>query len=327
MIDPVEIEWLLFFYSVPSKPVKNRMKIWRRLQKAGALPFKGAVYILPHREEYYELCQWLVSEAEALGGEAAFVCVKKIETMPNREILALFNKLRERDYQTIEKRLDDLEVKIENLKKGGKGYNKKKIAESLYRLSKDFENLRKIDFFGSERGTHLAERLQKIKKDLEKIEDLYETPQPTLIKPQDIKNYQGKIWVTRKKPFVDRMASAWLIKRFIDPEATFEFIDEQALPKRNKDKITFDLVGGDFTHIGDLCTFEVLTKAFNLKDKKLKKMAALVHELDIKDEKYRTDEAKGLEKILLGIVRTSKDDLEALERGMEIFELLYQSIE
>jgi len=110
--------WLLFFYSVPSKPVSNRMKIWRRLTQAGALPFKGAAYILPHSEEHYEFCQWLVSEAVGMGGEAAFVHVEKIETMHDMELIDLFNRQRERDYQDIEKGFEGLERKIQSIKKG-----------------------------------------------------------------------------------------------------------------------------------------------------------------------------------------------------------------
>jgi len=142
---------------------------------------------------------------------------------------------------------------------------------------------------------------------------------------KEIDDYQDKTWATRKKPFVDRFASAWLIKKFIDKNASFTFIDEKDLENMSKDVIPFDIRGGRFTHEGDLCTFEVLTKSFNLKDKTLRKIAEIVHELDMKDEKFRTPEAKGIEDILSGIRKTVKDDHEALRKGMTIFELLYVS--
>ncbi len=320
-----EISWLLFFYSVPSKPVSNRMKIWRRLTQAGALQFKGAAYILPHSEEHYEFCQWLVSEAIGMGGEAAFVQVEKIETMQNREIIDLFNKQRERDYQDIEKGLEGLERKIQSIKKGSSIHGNKKLSEQLYKLLKEFESIRRIDFFSSKAGAVLKKRMETLQAELKGIESVYTDIRIPAIVPRHINDYQGKTWVTRKRPFVDRMASAWLIRKFIDPAASFEFIDEKDIKHLSKNKVAFDVMGGEFTHIGDMCTFEVLIKSFNLTDRRIKKIAAIVHELDIKDDKFKTSEAKGIEEILAGIRKTSKSDSDALERGMGIFEMLYES--
>lgn len=317
--------WLLFFYSVPSRPVSNRMKIWRRLTQAGALPFKGAAYILPHREEHYEFCQWLVLEAERMGGEAAFVHVEKIETMHDREIIDLFNSQRERDYQDIGGMLEGLERKIQSIKKGSNIHGGKKISEQLYKLLKKFEATRTIDFFSSKAGTAIKKRIEALQDELKGIDRVYAGIRSPAIVPKRIEDYQGKTWVTRKRPFVDRMASAWLIRKFIDPVASFEFIDEKEVTHLDKDAVAFDVMGGEFTHIGDMCTFEVLIKSFNLTDRRIKKIATIVHEIDIKDDKFRTPEAKGIEEILAGIRKTSKSDKDALERGMAIFEMLYES--
>ncbi|MDI6728791.1 MAG: chromate resistance protein [Thermodesulfovibrionales bacterium] len=317
--------WLLFFYSVPSKPVSNRMKIWRRLTQAGALPFKGAAYILPHSEEHYEFCQWLVSEAVGMGGEAAFVHVEKIETMHDMELIDLFNRQRERDYQDIEKGFEGLERKIQSIKKGSSIHSNKKLSEQLYKLSKEFEAIRRIDFFSSKAGAVLKKRMETLQAELKGIDRIYAGIRIPAIVPKRIKDYQGKTWVTRKRPFVDRMASAWLIRKFIDPAASFEFIDEKETAHLAKNMVAFDVMGGEFTHIGDMCTFEVFIKSFNLVDRRIKKIAAIVHELDIKDDKFKTPEAKGIEEILAGIRKTSKSDSDALERGMGIFEMLYES--
>ncbi|MFN3479442.1 MAG: chromate resistance protein ChrB domain-containing protein [Thermodesulfovibrionales bacterium] len=328
MLQSKEIEktgWLLFFYSVPSKPVSNRMRIWRKLTQAGALPFKGAVYILPHSEEHYEFCQWLVSEAVGMGGEADFVHVKRIEALDNREIIDLFNRQRERDYRDVEKRMEGIERKIQNIKKGGGIRSNKKILEQLNRLLKEFESVRKIDFFSSKTGNILKKRIETLRTELKTIEGHYRGVPTSAIVHKNIKDYQGKTWVTRKNPFVDRMASAWLIKRFIDHEASFEFIDDKKTAHLGEDKIAFDIMGGEFTHTGDMCTFEVLIKSFSLTDKRLKRIATIVHEIDIKDEKFRTPEAKGIEVILAGIRKTSKSDADALKKGIDIFEMLYES--
>ncbi|MCL4474895.1 MAG: chromate resistance protein, partial [Nitrospirae bacterium] len=148
---------------------------------------------------------------------------------------------------------------------------------------------------------------------------------PMTISTKSVTAYQGKIWVTRKKPFIDRMASAWLIKRFIDKSASFDFIDEKDAVAVGRDAIVFDLSDGEFTHKGDLCTFEVLLRSFSLKDKTLRKLGELVHVLDIKDEKYRIPEARGVEEILTGIRKRAVDDRDALEKGMTVFEMLYAS--
>jgi hypothetical protein len=146
-----------------------------------------------------------------------------------------------------------------------------------------------------------------------------------LISLRDRKDFQRRIWVTRKRPHVDRMASAWLIRKFIDKEAVFEFIEENEIPHPKKEYIPFDMKNGEFTHQGDLCTFEVLMKAFKLKDKALNKLAEIVHVIDLKDEKYRALEANGVEEIIKGIRKTSPDDKEVLEKGMTLFEMLYAS--
>ena len=141
-----------------------------------------------------------------------------------------------------------------------------------------------------------------------------------------IEDFQNKKWVTRKRPFVDRMASSWLIRKFIDRNAEFKFMEEKETGLlAGKDIVTFDVKDGDFTHHADLCTFEALVRSFGIKDKVVKKIAEIVHELDVKDEKFKVDEARGIEGLLSGIRKTAKSDAEALEKEMEVFEMLYAS--
>ncbi len=323
------LSWLLIFYSVPSKPVSNRMKIWRKLAKVGAIPLKGAVYILPYSEEHYELCQWLMSEVSAMGGEADFVITSKFETLKNSEIITLFNKQREADYINVEKGLNELEIKVNSIKKGSKAKNVKTLKDQLNRHVKDFEGIKKIDFFSSKMGHKVGSNIQSLKTELKKITlteiKKGEIEQKILIFHKRQADYQGRTWVTRKKPFVDRMASAWLIKKFIDKNAVFQFIDEHERENVDKDSVSFDMRGGEITHIGELCTFEVFVKSFGIKDKTVKKIAELIHELDMRDDKYSLPEVKGIEEILLGIRKTAKGDLEALEKGIAVFEMLYAS--
>jgi hypothetical protein len=317
--------WLLFFYTLPSKPVRNRMTIWRKLLRAGALSFKGSVYILPYTEEHHEFLTWLVSEVISLKGEGSFVRVEKIETIYNQQIISLFNQQRETDYQRILKECDDIERKITSTRIGGASQDKKNITNQIRKCQRDFEDIRKMDFFISKRCLEVGRRLEKIVETLNGLSGTGIEKHTVAIAPARIEDYQRKTWATRKRPFVDRFASAWLIKKFIDEKASFAFIDEKDLDPMAKDVIPFDIRGGRFTHAGDLCTFEILMKSFNLKDKALKKIAEIVHELDMKDDKFRNFEAKGIEDILSGIRKTVKDDHEAIGKGMSIFEMLYVS--
>jgi hypothetical protein len=317
-------KWILFFYTVPSRPVSNRMKVWRKLIKAGAVQLKGTVYILPFHDEHYEFLQWLVSEIAAMKGEAAVVSIEKIDTMKDTEIIAHFNKQRVNDYQTTEKALDDLERRLSSIQKGAKAQNIKGISEQFDKVLKTFEEVKRIDFFSSGEGQALGGRISRLRDDLETLSGAEVTKKrPAAIVTRKPEDYQGRTWITRKRPFIDRMASAWIIKRFIDGSAVFDFVDEKNLDAIGKGSVAFDVRGGEFTHSGDLCTFEMIIKSFGLKDRALKKMAEIVHDLDMKDEKYHAAEAKGLEDILSGIRKTAKDDTDTLEKGMAVFEMLY----
>ena len=318
--------WILFFYTVPSRPVSNRMKVWRKLMKAGAVQLKGSVYILPFNDEHYEFLQWLSSEIGERKGEAGFVKTEKIDTMNDDEIIALFDKQRADDYKHIEKTLDDLERRVSSVQKGGKAQNGKGMPGQFAKILKRYEEVQKVDFFISKEGRALSQRLRRAHttvKTLARAEPGKE--KSPAIAPRKLEDYHGNTWVTRKRPFIDRMASAWLIRRWIDKNAAFDFMDEKDMNSPKKGSVVFDAKGGEFTHVGDLCTFEVLLKSFALKDKALKKIAEIVHDLDMKDEKYKPAEARGLEDILTGIRKAAKDDADALERGMVVFEMLYVS--
>lgn len=305
------------------------MKIWRRLAKVGAIPLKGAVYIFPHSDEHYELCQWFMSEVSAVGGEGDFVITDKFEMLKNNEIIALFNKHREADYINIEKKLDELEVRATSIKKGSRAKNIRTFKGLLSKHTKDFDDIKKIDFFSSNIGRRVESKIQSLKVEFKKIRWTYakkeEIEHKAVIPHRNRANYRGMTWVTRKKPFVDRMASAWLIRKFIDENAGFKFIDEREIENMDKDSVTFDMRGGEITHIGDMCTFEVLAKSFGIKDKVVKKIAELVHDIDMKDDKHSPPEAKGIEEILFGIRKTITNDTFALEKGIYVFEMLYAS--
>ena len=325
MVKSKNREWLLIFYTVPSRPVSNRMKIWRKLAKAGAVPLKDAVYILPASDEHYEFFQWLVEEVKSMGGDGAFVKSSEIMTMEDAAIRDLFLQHAEREYRNLEKSLDVLERKVQSVRKGTKMPARDPFAGMSARLSRELSEMRKRDFFQSPSGAVMQKRLQAIETGRRGLgRSAQATAEP--IAPKRISQYKSRIWVTRKKPFVDRMASAWLIRKFIDKDAVFKFIEERDLNGLNGRTVSFDMQNAEFTHAGDLCTFEVLIKSFGIEDKTVRKMAEIVHDLDVKDDKYEIAEAPGVENILRGIGKTAKQDADALEQGMAVFEMVYQSL-
>jgi hypothetical protein len=319
-----QLEWLLIFYSVPSHPVSNRMKIWRKLAKAGAVQLKGSVYILPATEEHEEFLQWLIGEVKSMGGDGAFVRTAEIRTMTNADIRRLFTTQADEEYHRLEKALDVLERKIQNVRIGTKSKEDKRLADQATKFTKEFEAVRKRDYFESSTGSILKKRIHVLEASLQDASGKAPEGASSIV-VRRTQDYQGKTWATRKNPFVDRMASAWLIKRFIDPKASFVFIDERDIASLDNTTVAFDVRGAAFTHVGDLCTFEVFVRSFGIKDKAVKSIAEIVHDLDVKDDKYGKPEAAGVEDILSGIRKTAKNDVDGLERGMAAFEMLYQS--
>lgn len=320
--------WLIISYTVPAKPVNNRIKLWRRLAQAGAVPLKGAVYILPYSEEHQEFFQWLITEVQSLGGGGFFAKVDRIENMRDEDIIALFDGHLEREYRSIEKALSHFETKLAATRKGGKELEATVMRNQLRRHEHEYELLKKRDFFSSPLGKQIGKRISALATETARLAGAG-TAKTHLAPSVPVRNadaYRHKTWVTRRKPFVDRMASAWLIRRFVDDKAQFDFADDSREGPGKGDKVTFDMRDADFTHTGDLCTFEVLLKSFGLKHHGLARIAEIVHELDIRDDKYRTPEAKGIEEILTGISKTAGSDHDALEKGMAIFEMLYASV-
>ncbi len=317
-------DWLLIFYSVPAHPVSGRMKIWRRLAKAGAVQLKGAVYILPANDEHRELFQWIIGEVKSLGGDGSFVQTGRIETLSDAEVRGLFNDQRGVEFGELEKVIDGLDRKIQSSRKSAVAGVRASVSGPLSAVRKTYDEIASRDFFSSPRGRETGKRLQSLEAALKGLQEPDAT-KPAPLARKDPEAYGRKVWVTRKRPFIDRMASAWLIRRFIDPVAKFRFIDEKDLGSLGSGEIAFDMQGGEFTHHGELCTFEVFVRSFGFKDKAVRKIAEIVHDLDLKDDKYGSAAAGGIEEVLTGIRKTAKDDAAMLEQGMAVFEMLYRS--
>lgn len=323
--------WLLFFYSIPAKPVNNRVNLWRKLLKTGALQLKGGVYILPYSEDHHEALQWMLAELPGMKGEGLLLKTESIEPLQQDDIVELFDEQRHPRYQEVARKIDEFSGRIGNLQKGGKDKKATSLFRQYEKLQTEFQGVQHLDFFQSNRGKDIAAQLGALRKQLEDLAAAEKgrkgSPSTSLARGRKINNFSGLTWLTRKRPFVDRMASAWLIRRFIDPQASFLFRDEDELQALTGElEVFYDVRNGDFTHVDDLCTFEVLMKSFALVDKGLDALARIVHDIDIKDGKFSAPESHVIEMIVKGIRNRALPDSETLEQGIAVFEALYLSL-
>jgi hypothetical protein len=297
--------WLFLLFNLPAKQSSDRVKVWRRLKKFGAIQLKTSTYVLPDEPVHYERFQWLAKEIVDTGGEATLVRVKDIEGMPHAAIVALFNEARARDY-------DELFEPLNLLIKDDKA--RKQSPNQLQKLRQRFQEIRDIDYFQNSRGEDLQRLLQKA--------EALEAPKkkPETIMRLRAEDYRGKSWVTRPRPEIDRVGSAWLIRKFIDPSAKFVFGNAPAeFPKA----IPYDMFEVEFSHHGDNCTFETLIQRFGIRDRAVLRLAELIHDADLEDDKFHRVEGFGIEQIFKGWAKQGLSDQEILAKGFECFDALY----
>ncbi len=272
------------------------------------MPLRSSAYLLPDSPDRYEQFQWLAQEIQRDGGEATLLRVDRIENMQQPDVVRLFQEARNQDYAALAER-------YRKLLKG----RRPRLAEELARLAREMGRITEIDFFEAP-GRREVERAREA---VEERTALGRARPAGAAPPLDLAALKGRRWVTRPRPHVDRIASAWLIKRFVDPEAEFVFAPPDQIPG---DAIPFDMAGVDFGHQGEDCTFETLLRRTGLRDRKLAILAEIVHEADIKDQKFAREEARGIDLALRALLSAIKDDHEALAHGMTLFDGLYATV-
>jgi hypothetical protein len=316
---PVERDtrWLLLIHQIPPKPDYLRVKIWRRLQRVGAVAIKNSVYVMPRNDQSLEDFQWTVREITEGGGDAWICEAGFVEGISNDQVEALFRAARDADYAAITEEAKELAKKFPV----GKGLSEEPAREleaGVVRLRRRLGEVVGIDFFDG-LGRQSAEGLvASLEARLNPDAAGYDQT------ARSSGEYRGRIWVTRKGIHVDRMASAWLIQRFIDPEAKFKFVPARGY-QPEKGEIRFDMFDADFTHEGDRCTFEVLLQRLKLNHPALRAIAETVHDIDLKDGKFGRPETPGIERLITGICSVHKDDDTRLARASAIFEDLHGS--
>jgi hypothetical protein len=295
--------WLLLLFSLPTNRNTERVAVWRRLKKMGAAQIKTSTYLLPDQPAQYEQFQWLAQQIRDYGGDSTLVRAQEIEGLNREKVIAIFNEVRAKDYAELRKSLQ-----------GFMGRRKKMDTETAAaereRLARQFREIRDVDFFDSPRGHDIAMLLRR-------AEGRTRARQLVVLDP---KQYQGKTWLTRPRPEIDRVGSAWLVSKFIDRKPQFVFAPTaDAVPNA----IPFDMLDAEFSHHGNNCTFETLTRRFAISDKAVAKIGEMIHDADLDDARFQRVEAIGIDRVLKGWAKEGLRDEEILCRGFQCFDALY----
>jgi hypothetical protein len=318
MTEERETRWLLLIHQIPPKPDYFRVKIWRRLQRVGAVAIKNSVYVLPKSDQTLEDFQWIVREIVEGGGDASLCEAGFVEGLSDGQIEALFRAARDADYASIADEARGLGKK-HRPRRSDEEDTRSKLETEAARLRKRLAEVTAIDFFDS-LGRQTAEGLVSSLETELRPNTGADRKEPT----KGLAEYRKRVWVTRKGIHVDRMASAWLIRRFIDPDAKFKFVPARGY-RPEKREIRFDMFDAEFTHEGDHCTFEVLIAHLVRNVGALRPIAEIIHDIDLKDSKFERAEAAGIDALITGICTHYKDDDERLQRGSAIFDDLFES--
>jgi len=296
--------WLLLTFTLPTKRASQRVEIWRKLQRYGAVPLGNSGYLLPNSATNQERFEWLAAAVRKYAGEASVVKVQSIDNLSTPQLIGRFAEVRAREYHEL----------IEELQKLSAAIPRKDFPRQVSRLRTRFQEIVEIDFFHSPLQRRVEEMFVQV--------DASPTShgQATKVNPGE---YRGRLWVTRPWPGIDRSASAWLIRNFIDKKARFTFAPETQIPRG---AVPFDMFHGGFGHRGEDCTFETLQKTFRIRDKKVGVIGQIIHDADLVDEKFGRKEGFGIDAVLNGWAKRGVPNNKLLEHGVQLIEALYDSV-
>jgi len=315
--------WLLLIHQLPAKPAYLRVKIWRRLQDLGAVAVKNAVHALPMNDEAQEDFEWLLREIVEGGGEAVVCEARLIDGISDQDVRALFERARDADYADVARSARAL---AKSLRPNAKAETLAERRTQVARLRKRLAQVVSIDFFGAigrEKAESLLRELEIRLSEDEAVKGKMKEKTSLESTEREFGALHDRTWVTRQGVYVDRIASAWLIRRFIDPQARFKFVSGKGY-RPEPGELRFDMFEAEFTHEGDKCTFEVLSERCAPKDSALRAIAEIIHDIDLKDDKFGRTEVAGIRTLIEGISVATKDDSDRIARGTEVFNSLYE---
>jgi hypothetical protein len=288
--------WLLFIPQLPARPDYLRVKLRRRLQRIGAVLLKSSVYVLPNREDTLEHFHWLRREIIQEGGDAMVWTAHAQDGVGDIE--ALFHSDRNDRYASIAAEATGHDPAAPATE----------LRSTLARLRRRIEDVIAVDYFSAPARAEAEDALSMLERQIQ--------GGPGMMTAIEIE--PGSTWTTRRGVKVDRITSAWLIRRFIDPRATFRFVspDEAAAPG----ELRFDMFDGEFTHEGDRCTFEVLLDRSGASDPGLRALAEIVHDVDCRDGKFGRAEAPGIATLIDALVTSHPEDAARIEAALPILD-------
>ena len=294
--------WIMLMFNLPAKQASQRVEIWRKLKRYGALPLQSGGHLLPNNPQTLEHLEWLATVIRKYKGQASVLHVQSVDDCPDTELRRRFVDARSKDYEALQ---SELKKTL---------HSRSRPASALSRIRKRFAEVSAIDFFNSP----FRSRVEALLARADGVENSVSNSQ----RGQRVrKEYLNRTWVTRPRPGIDRVSSAWLITRFIDKNAKFIFDTD---PARHANAVPYDMFQGNgFGHRGEHCTFETLCKEFLIRDKKVQVIAQIVHDADLEDEKFGRTEGSGLDRVLVGWAKQDVSDEELLRRGMQLIEGLY----
>jgi hypothetical protein len=305
--------WLLLLHQIPPNPPYFRAKVLRRLNQLGALAIKNSAYVLPETDETVEDIQWVRSEIEQEGGEAWLFRTEILGGMSSDSLRESFRAARGSEYKQL---LDTARGLLHSI---GEQENDAGRHESERRkLKRRFDEVRAIDFFD-------APGREELETIMEAIDRKLHAPALQAAAKPGLNDLKGRTWVTRRGVKVDRISTAWFIRRFIDAGATLRFVDPDHYA-HTEGEIRFDMFEGEFTHEGDLCTFEALLRHLKMKDAALNAIAEIVHDIDLKDEKYQRPETKGISAMISGLIALHSGDEQRIEEGSRLLDAAYAAL-
>jgi len=308
--EPSRRRWLLLAHQLPATPSNLRVKTWRRLQDLGAIAVKQSIYVLPDSPESREDFEWLRVEIESSGGEAVVFSANHIDADAETALVEEFRRNRQAAYTGLAAELQRARPKSDR-----RGQSQ---VRDLSRFRERFQAIERIDFFGSAGRDRVASLLAALESKRSGAQDARPSGGGA-----DTAQYTGRLWVTRPRPGVDRMSSAWLIRRFVDAKASFAFVtDAKTAPA---EAVPFDMYGTGFGHEADRCTFETLVARFGIDDPAVARLSEVVHNLDLKDGKFAAPEAVTLGAAIDGLQMSCSDDQQLLDQGIILFEAMYRS--
>jgi hypothetical protein len=308
------IRWTMLMPNLPGKATTKRVRVWRRLQSVGAIAVRPSVWVLPARDECVETFQWIAREIVAMGGQASLCEGHFVDGITDEEIERRFVEARNADYAKLSEEARDVAKALK-----GKRVSVQKLALLEARLARAMKRLAEIaaiDFAGaSERGA-----VEGVLMGLERALAARRAP-PDAGALTPTARPRGATWVTRTGVHVDRLACVWLIRHFIDHDATFKFVPPKGYVPEAGD-LRFDMYDAEFTHVGERCSFEVLLERMEVDEPGLREIGEIIHDIDVRDDRFGRPETAGVRSQITGICATHRDDAARIAAAEPVFEAL-----